>query len=95
MSSEKPADVFVRWIERIWSVYEVIGERIRLNVHQHGTKVAVASGTYNSGANAEIKVVMKDMMQPVAFDRYEGAGPAVESDRSSRIKEPRHRPTLD
>lgn len=30
ISSEKPAEVFVRWIERIWSAYDVIGERIRL-----------------------------------------------------------------
>lgn len=30
MSREKPAEVFVRWIERIWSAYDVRGERIRL-----------------------------------------------------------------
>ena len=30
MSSAKPADVPVRWIERIWSVYDVKGESIKL-----------------------------------------------------------------
>jgi hypothetical protein len=30
MSREKPAEVRVRWMERIWSVYEVMGERMRL-----------------------------------------------------------------
>lgn len=30
ISSEKPADVRVRWMERIWSVYDVNGESIKL-----------------------------------------------------------------
>jgi hypothetical protein len=30
MSREKPADVPARLIERIWSVYDVRGERIKL-----------------------------------------------------------------
>lgn len=35
MSREKPAEVLVRWMERIWSAYEVRGERIKLRVERH------------------------------------------------------------
>jgi hypothetical protein len=31
MSSEKPAEVPARWMEIIWSVYEVRGDMIKLN----------------------------------------------------------------
>lgn len=32
MSREKPSLDLVRWIERIWSAYEVMGDAIRLEV---------------------------------------------------------------
>ena len=50
ISSEKPAEVFVRWMERIWSAYEVTGERIRLSVKRL-TDACSAFGVVGKGRN--------------------------------------------
>ena len=64
MSSEKPADVRFRWMERIWSVYEVRGEKIRLLRWKVSAQIARGLGekTYKRGVKAEINVATNAMM---------------------------------
>lgn len=74
ISREKPAEVLVRWIERIWSAYEVRGDRIRLEIKCQLDGMATVSTVkiggegresghlYKIGAKAEIRVARTAIM---------------------------------
>ena len=76
MSSEKPAEVRVRWIARIWSVYDVNGESMRLvstNDQPEVFPVRFFEATYKMGARVPVKVERIAMSKTARAKKETGA----------------------